>query len=990
MRQRQPTIAAGAADRVPRATYRLQLHRDYGFRQAAALVPYLADLGISHVYCSPFVRAVDESRHGYDVVDHNTLNPEIGTTEDFEALVAALQAHGMGLMIDLVPNHMGISGTENAWWQDVLEHGPASAHAGHFDIDWAPSDPLLQGRVLIPVLGAPYGATLDAGEIGIDVDATAGRCWVTYHANRYPIDPREYPRLLGPALGRLGPDAPGEAARVDWNRLLERLAALPERTSGDAAARTLRAAEAKACRAELARLLQAHPAFATAVAAEAGALAEPGRAGELDRLLQAQAWRLAWWRVAGDAINYRRFFDVDGLAALRMERDDVFDEAHRLLLRWVGAGAIDALRIDHPDGLADPAGYLRKLADRAAAARAAGGAAETSPPAAADDPVTPADPPTRSDRPTPAGPPTPLYLVVEKILAPFEHLPADWPVDGTTGYRFANLAVGLFVDRSNEAALTDLYARFTGTTGPFEAIALDCKQLALRALFASELGRLAAELHRVALADRHGLDYTPAMLRRALEQVVVCFPVYRSYIAETVSDDDRRFVRWAIGVARTRSPRHEWPVLDFVAAVLTGGAGAAGDPERSRFVVRFQQLTAPVMAKGVEDTALYRYLRLASLNDVGGDPGAFGIGPRAFHGAGRYRARHRPHALLATSTHDNKRSEDVRLRINLLSEMPGRWQVLLARWSTWNRRHRSALGTRRAPSANDEYLYYQTLLGSMPADPAQPLGPYRARVAAYLQKAAREAKCDTSWLAPDADYEQALQRFVDATLAEHPSNRFLADLRAELPHFAWFGALGSLAATLLKLTSPGVPDIYQGNELLDHSLVDPDNRRAVDYDLRRRLAAQALQETRERPLDDWLRDTLAAADGPGRVKQWLIRRVLGLRRAHPALFAEGGYEPLATVDEGAGASAAEPRLFGYVRRHREASLVTVTGRRFASLGASAGCWPPDADAWEGAEIVPPGPGRYVDLLTGRVVGPQDWQAAILLRTLPCALLQPAD
>jgi (1->4)-alpha-D-glucan 1-alpha-D-glucosylmutase len=803
--------------RVPRATYRIQLNAKFTFRDATALVPYLARLGISHVYCSPYFKARPGSMHGYDVVDHNRFNPEIGTTEDFDAFVAQLRAHGMGHIVDFVPNHVGV-GADNAWWMDVLESGPSSRYARFFDIDWSTS-----GKLLIPVLGDTYGTVLERGELELRHDPSNDSYSVFYHEHRFPI----------------------------WRKDHERARAL------------------------LARGSQPAP-------------------HELHELLENQAYRLAYWRVAADEINYRRFFDVNELAALRMEHDEVFDATHRLLIELVHAGKVDGLRIDHPDGLHDPARYFEMLQEHAG----------------------------------------PIYLLVEKILASFERLPQTWRVQGTTGYNFTNVVNGLFVDCATRSRMDRAYRGFIGESVQWRDIAYEGKQLILDTSLAAELKVLTDALTRIARADPHTRDFTANSLREALNETIACFPVYRTYVAESASSEDLRFIDWAIAVAKRRSSRVDALLFDFLRKVLVVDVPEASTELRRRvhaFAMRFQQVTAPVTAKGVEDTALYRFHRLSSLNEVGGDPDIFGVSVRAFHADARYRAQHWPHEMLSTSTHDTKRAEDVRARINVLSEMTATWRKWLARWSRMNRGRKREIDGLPAPGPNQEYLLYQTLLGTWPLEPMDEsaLGDYRERIEAYMLKASREAKTRTSWSDVSAGYEEALVQFIRALLEPREGNLFFAEIQQAQARIARFGMLNSLSQTLCKLTAPGVPDIYQGNELWDLSLVDPDNRRPVDYELRSRmleeLTAAAAGGMGSGPGRAAFARSISDSMPDGRAKLFLTATVLAHRHSQEALYREGEYLPCKVT----GAHALH--ICAFARRHGDDCIVVIAPRLFARL-----------------------------------------------------------
>ena len=901
--------------RIPRATYRVQLHSEFRFADATKLVPYLSALGISDLYCSPYLRARPGSRHGYDIVDHTMLNPEIGTREDFDALVAALAAHEMSHMCDVVPNHMAIMGRDNAWWMDVLENGPASTYAAFFDIDWHPADPALSGKVLVPVLGDPYGAVLERGELVLSLERASGTFVVDYHEHRFPLDPRECAPIVELALAAVADRIDAEAAH-EVQRLVDQLRALPHRTDADAARIELRRARAPACKGELARLFARHPSFAHALGVvvqrfngtrDVASSFEP-----LDGLLEAQAFRLAYWRVASDEINYRRFFDVNDLASLRMEDERVFEATHGFLLGLAAEGRIGALRIDHPDGLQDPAAYFSRLQSRYRELAAEKRAAATSPS---------------------------IYVAIEKITAPHEVLPPQWAVDGDTGYRFANEIVSVLADPTVRRRVERVWRSFVAEAArDFEQAAYAGKRGVMRGPLAAGLNRLANVALRLAREDRRTRDFTFSTLREALAETVAWFPVYRTYVSESgVSAQDRRYIDWAVSRARRASRVADPAIFDFIRALLLAEPSSEVPRSVQRryldFAMRFQQYTAPVTAKGVEDTSFYTYTELVCLNDVGGDPSVFGLTRRAFHTATAKRARAWPHTMLATSTHDNKRSEDVRARIAVISEMPAAWRLMVRRWSRMNRSRRQLLADGPAPSASDEYLLYQTLIGSFPAtwNVGDPLDTYRERVSDYMVKAAREAKVRTSWLRIDAEYESALNSFVGALLASGTDNRFVDDLRTQVESFAWYGFLNSLTMTLVKLTVPGVPDFYQGNEILDFSLVDPDNRRPVDYAMRRTLLEDVRHVEREIASGDVASlERIFAAPYEGRAKLWIVYRMLHHRSRHRALFETGGYVPIT-------ASGTYGRnVLAFVRRDEQHGVVVVAGRLFASLGAGVG------------------------------------------------------
>lgn len=957
---------------IPRATYRLQLHRDFKLRQAMQLLPYLDELGVSHCYLSPILKARPGSRHGYDITDHSSLNPEIAGAEDFEQFVAELKRRNMGQIMDMVPNHMGIMGADNGWWLDVLENGPASRFAAYFDIDWYALAGEVPGRVLLPVLGDHYGAVLENGELRLAFDAEEGSFSVFYYEHRFPVDPREYPRILGHDFGRLqarlGAD---HTALPEFQSLVTAFGHLPGRDSVTPEAVAERARDKEVHKQHLASLYVGSADIAQFVEENLAEFngAELGAAGFdlLHDLLQAQAYRLAYWRVAADEINYRRFFDINDLAALRMGNPEVFEATHRLVRELLARGYVNGLRIDHPDGLYAPKEYFDRLQAMAAALA----------PATAEDN------------------PRPLYLVVEKILAVHEHLPESWAIHGTTGYDFAAACSGLFVDGSAEDAFTRIYQGFIRAHPDYDEIVRANKHLIMETSLAGELQVLASQLTRLAKGDRRTCDFTFNSLRGALAEIVASFPVYRTYVADCeTAADDVRYVEWAVGVAKKRSQAADTSIFDFVREVLLARQGQGSEDYRQAacaFAMKFQQYSSPVMAKAVEDTTFYQYNRLLALNEVGAEPHRFGVSLAAFHRENQERARRWPHAMLAGSTHDSKRSEDVRARLSALSEMADAWHRALSRWTKLNRSKRRKLDTERAPSRNDEYLLYQTLLGIWPfeAADADALAALAQRAEAYMIKAVREAKAHSSWINPNADYEAATGDFVRALLAPEPNNLFLRDFAPFAQRVARVGAFNSLAQVLLRLTSPGVPDIYQGSELWDFSLVDPDNRRPVDYAQRQ----AALQSVKAACAEDGAAACAAALLEQlqdGQIKLFLTWKALALRRACEALFRDGDYLPLKTH------GARAEQLCAFARHAAGETLVVLVPRLFGSLMAGDDRLPVGEAVWGDSWVELP-PERlhvkWINALTDQTFDTQSLGEAHGLRlarvfeTFPYALLR---
>ena len=872
---------------VPHATYRVQLHGGFGFDQAADVAPYLAALGISHLYSSPYLQAARGSTHGYDVVDHSAVNTELGGHEGHQRFCAALGRAGLGQVLDIVPNHMAI-GPENLWWWDVLENGPSSRYAAYFDVEWDPPESKLRNALLVPVLGDHYGRVLEAGELR--VERRGGAFVVRYHDHAWPAAPRSVDDLLAPAAVEAGSD--------ELATLADAFGSLPLPADRRGAQRRHR--DKEVLKRLLGRMLAADEAAAGAVDRQVEAVNT-----DLDRLdlfLQRQNFRPAFWRTAAQDLPYRRFFDINSLVGLRTEDERVFADTHALVLRWLRDGVLDGVRIDHPDGLRDPEAYFQRLREQAPHA----------------------------------------WVVAEKILEPGERLPDTWPVAGTTGYEFMNRVGGLFVDAAGERPLTRFYEEFTGESGDYAAVVAEKKRHVLREVLGSDVNRLTVLLQEVCERHRRHRDYTRSELHNALRELIACFPVYRTYVRAPegpVSEQDARFLGEAVAAAQANRPDLDPELFEFLGRLLR--LEVRGELE-SELVMRFQQVTGPAMAKGVEDTAFYNYNRFVALNEVGGDPGRFGVSPEDFHEACAEAWARWPHALLATSTHDSKRSEDVRARLGLLAEIPERWAEAVRRWSAMNEGRRGGL------DRNAEYLFYQTLVGAWPLTPE--------RASAYMEKAAREAKAHTSWTRPAADYEQSLSVFVRGAFEDAAFQR---DLEAFVAPLVEPARITSLAQTLVKITAPGVPDFYQGSELWDLSLVDPDNRRPVDYEERRRLLAASEGLAPEQAL---------ARMGEGLPKVWLIQRALRARRSRPKAFGAG--EPARYRALGAtGARAAHVVAYG-----RGEEVVTVVPRLLLRLQGR----------WEDTALTLP-PGRWRNQLTGESVSGRVGVAELLAR-FPVALL----
>lgn len=972
---RQVTVVTNknVISHIPSATYRVQFNRHFMFRDAAQLVPYWDKLGISHCYASPYFKAVPGSLHGYDLVDPASLNPEVGTEEEYAAFAEALRKHGMGQILDVVPNHMGIGKMFNDWWLDVLENGPSSPYSMFFDIDWDPVKRELHDKVLLPILGDLYGRALENQELQLQYED--GGFVIRYFDVSLPVAPRPWIAILScrmdTLVARLGPSDP---RLLEFQSIITALGHLPFRNERDTQRVQERYREKEIIKQRLASLTRDSGQIAEFIDENVrlfnGTKGDPRSFDLLDDLLDDQAYRLAYWRVASEEINYRRFFDINELAAIRMENPTVFDESHRLIFRLLKEGAVTGLRIDHVDGLYNPEDYLTQLQSWAR---------------------------SELDRDETAKD-KPLYLLVEKILANDEPLPETWPVHGTTGYEFLNLLNGLFVNRGNERAFTELYARFTRFREPFDEVEYESKQLIMRVSMASELNVLGHQLNRLSERDRRSRDFTLNSLTHAIREIIACFPVYRTYIApesETVSERDRAYIRFAVEKAKRRNPALSGLLFDFVRDLLLQQWEPRTEEDRQsriQFTMKFQQTTSPVTAKGVEDTAFYLYTRLVSLNEVGGDPQQFGITPNVFHTKMKERRARFPHALSATSTHDTKRSEDVRARIAVLSQMPEGWKAHVTRWGTLNRKHADEVDGDRAPSRNDEYLLYQTLIGAWPfaLEGAGEHESFVQRIQAYMIKAIREAKVHSSWVNPHLEYEDAVTRFIDTILVRSSDNAFLADFLPFQNQVAHYAIVTSLAQTLIKITAPGVPDFYQGTELWDLSLVDPDNRRLVDYGRRITLLDEidhACGSMADRA--PFVRELLANRTD-GRIKLYLTTTALRYRRDHLPLFSDGEYVPLDAFGQ------RREHLCAFTRIYEDQAVAVIVPRLVSGLSADAMTLPVGREVWGDTTIAVPSwreGSSYRNIITGDIfhshesAGHQVMALGEVLKDCPVAMLE---
>jgi (1->4)-alpha-D-glucan 1-alpha-D-glucosylmutase len=944
----------------------------FTFARARALVPYFHALGISDCYASSFLRAMPGSMHGYDVIDPTTLNAEIGSEQEFAELAETIRTHSMGLILDVVPNHMGIGQVLNAWWRDVLENGPSSRYADAFDIDWHPIKRELENKVLLPILGDQYGTVLENQEIQIQF--LDGAFLVQYGDQILPLAPKSWLHLLSHELDRLtNMDAPEV---IELHSIITALRHLPSQHERNPDKVAERYREKEVIKRRLATLVEQGDEIQRFITDNVrhfnGAKGKPETFDLLDLVLNGQPYRLASWKVASEEINYRRFFDINELAAIRMEEPRVFQEVHALVFALLKQRAVTGLRIDHVDGLYDSSMYLKEMQSWARHELA----------------------PVLED------PQKPLFIVVEKILGDKEPLPDDWPVYGTTGYEFLVLVNGLFVDQRHERVFTDIYQRFTGRRDSYEDLVYESKNLIMRMSMASEVNVLGHSLNLLSERDRRSRDFTLNNLTDALREIIACFPVYRTYMTdgpEPPQERDRAYIHAAVARAKRRNPEVSGEVYDFIRAILLKQADARTEQDRMdqmRFVMKFQQTTGPVMAKGVEDTVFYVYNRLTSLNEVGGSLDRFGLSPAAFHSRMQERQAQWPSSLSASSTHDTKRSEDVRARINLLSEFPNRWREFVRRWSKWNKKYRTDVEGQSAPDRNDEYLLYQTLVGAWPLADMDD-DEYRLfcdRILAYMKKAIYESKIHTSWINPHQDYDEAVRRFVCRVLDRKENRIFVDDFLTLQREIASYGLFNSLSQLLVKIAAPGIPDIYQGTELWDFSLVDPDNRRPVDYELRMNMLEEMKRDIEAAGTDRRdLVGRLVRQKTDGRIKFYVTITGLQYRRAHPLLFAEGRYVALEVQ------GPRSRHVCAFARAHEGKTIVAVVPRLLGALMSETNAAAPlGADVWQDTRLAMPDDdegAEYRNLFTGQVIrtAVHDGHSMLLLQHIlqncPVAMLE---
>ncbi len=955
--------------RIPVSTYRLQLNHKFRFADVKRTVSYLKDLGISDIYTSPYFKAKEGSLHGYDIVDHNTLNPEIGTEDDYTEMTGELRKYGMGHILDIVPNHMCIASKENTWWMDVLENGPSSPYANFFDIDWDPVKTELKNKILIPVLSAQYGIILERQELQLAFEN--GAFFIHYYQHKLPIIPKTYIDIFqhraDELKNRLSAENPCFLELLSIITALNNLPAYTEKNPEKVAERYR---EKEIIKKRLWTLYNESPEIKAFIDENIrifnGTKGKTESFDHLDKLLNKQIYRLSHWCVATDEINYRRFFDINDLAAIRMEYPGVFTETHKLIFRLIREGKVTGLRVDHPDGLYNPSEYFQNLQRNCFLHKGLGALKNSSDhPDSAAEILKQYDERLLSDQHM-----KPFYIVGEKILIKGEKTPEDWPIYGTTGYDYLNSLNGLFVETVNVKAFDDIYNRFIKSKINFQDSIYEKKILIMETVMSSEVNTLGHFLNRLSEKNRHTRDFTLNSLTVVIKEVIAFFPVYRTYIQSSgVSERDRRYIELTVSKAKKKNPAMSASIFDFLKDVLLlkypENFGDDDKKEWLDFVMRFQQITGPVMAKGLEDTTFYVYNRFLSLNDVGGSPDRFGTPIETFHGQNIERFKYCPHALITTSTHDSKRSEDVRARLNVLSEIPDDWRERLIRWRRLNKKKKVVVEGQEIPGTNEEYLLYQSLIGVWPIEPMgrTEYEVFKKRIKDYMVKATREAKVHTSWISPNTTYEDTLINFIETILSNVRGNKFLKDFQTFQKKISHYGMYNSLSQTLLKITSPGIPDFYQGTELWDFSLVDPDNRRPVDYGLRIKMLEELKKREQEIPASE-LAGELVSNKENGKIKLYLTYKTLNYRKNTRKVFEGGEYLPVETKGDKAN------NVCSFSRKSGDSTVVVVAPRFFTRLIQQPESLPLGKDVWQDSFVILPfeeAGMKYRNIFTGETV-----------------------
>lgn len=986
--------------RIPLSTYRLQFNMNFKFIDAKDVIAYLYELGISDIYASPYFKAKEGSTHGYEIVDHNSLNQEIGTEEEYNNLIAELHRYGMGQLLDIVPNHMCITSKDNLMWMDVLENGLSSIYANYFDIDWSPLKKELKNKLLLPILGDQYGKVLEAQELRLTFEE--GSFFLYYYDNKFPIIPNSYIFILKHRIDELEsilfPD------NVYFEELLSILTAiehLPPYTETDTEKIVERYREKEIIKKRLWTLYAESPEIRMFIDKNVSIF--NGRKGErrsfnlLDELLNMQVYRLSYWCVATEEINYRRFFDINSLAAIRVENPLVFEDTHKFLFRLIQEGKVTGLRVDHPDGLYDPSSYFQKLQRNCFLQTRLGYSEiiknETSQAydmADLEEKILAEYDESISKEPQFK----PFYIIGEKVLCKGERMPEDWPIFSTTGYVFLNAVSGIFIDMNSAKAFDDIYSKFIKSRLNFQDVVYEKKKLIMKVAMSSEINLLGHILNQISEKNRHTRDFTLNSLTNAIIEVIAFFPVYRTYTnSMTIKDKDRQYIEAAISKAKRNNPAISTSIFDFLKDVLLLKFPDDFEDEEKYewldFVMRFQKVTGPVMAKGLEDTAFYFYNRLISLNEVGGSPDKFGISLEAFHGMNIERIKSWPHALIASSTHDTKRSEDVRARINVLSEIPNEWRKRLISWSRMNKKLKVLVDGQSVPDRNEEYLLYQTLIGAWPlkVQNETEYENFKMRIKNYMLKAIREAKVNTSWINPNTIYEDAVQIFIDRIIDNKSENPFIKDFLEFQKIISNYGLYNSLSQTLLKITSPGIPDFYQGTELWDFSLVDPDNRRPVDYKIRKKMLDELKKQESKISLSDLARE-LTMNKEDGMIKLYLIYKSLNYRRKKSDLFRKGEYLVLEVMGKNF------DNVCSFARRMKNKEIIIVVPRYFTRLIKEE--LPFGEIIWKDTFVIVPfveENTKYYNIFTGEIIKTKNYKKTISLylaevfRSFPVAMME---
>lgn len=927
--------------RIPLSTYRLQFNRFLTFTDAREIISYLNELGITDVYSSPYLKAKPGSLHGYDIIDYEQLNPEVGTEEEFNAFTEELRRFGMGQVSDIVPNHMCILG-DNKWWKDVLENGRSSSYAYYFDIDWNYMKESLKEKVLLPILGQPYGKALESGELKLEMKE--GAFYLRYFEQELPVEPGSYDMVLKKGIGDLEEKIAGTGEFQELMSILTALSHLPPTDVALPEEIRERHREKEVIKRRLRELYESSLTIRkfidSNIALFQGTRGEPRSFDPLDELLSSGPYRLSLWKVAAEEINYRRFFDINELAAIRVEVPDVFVKSHKLILKFVRSGKITGLRVDHPDGLYNPSEYLKKLQEECAISAGA----------------PPDEVPMRhfleAEVEKGAGKDLPFYILGEKILIKGEKLPEDWPIFGTTGYVYMNVLNGIFIQSENAKLIDDVYSRFIKQKLDFQELLYSKKKLIMESSMSGEINVLGYKLGTLAEKSRLTRDYTFFGLTKGLIEVIACFPVYRTYINSLeVSERDMRYIDLAVRKAQRTSTSISSSIFEFIRSVLLlefpEGLGLKDRAEWLDFVMRFQQQTGPVMAKGLEDTAFYDYNRLLSLNEVGGAPERFGHSLETFHAQNMERAKDWPYAMISTSTHDAKRSEDTRARLNVLTEMPSKWKDAVFRWSKMNKPKKMILDGKSIPDPNEEYHLYQTLLGIWPFEGSIDQA-WIERIKEYKIKALRESKVNTSWINTNTEYERAVLRFIEELLK--PESAFYGDFDPFARMISYYGMLNALSQVHLKITSPGVPDFYQGTDLWFLSLVDPDNRRKTDYGLRKKILSD-LKENEAILGNSVLCQKLLESLPDGRIKLYITWKALNFRKAHKELFLAGEYIPMEVEGR------RKENVCAFMKTGQGKSFVSAAPRFFANL-IKPGELPLGEKVWEDTRVLLREHGNY--------------------------------